>query len=295
MPNPSCCHCDDERQSSGDDRVGNNSVQKRLHKAADRCVNSGPAWPAAIADKGLGLLCYMRPGDERLVDNRSFRDRRDRCLLFLPDGRIAEYEHAEAENGQLPRTPGVTSDDEVLTRCNFHGEPRILVSGIDWPGTTARLRGIHLVQLQNANPPAENTPVPVLSPSVFLERYETFFSTGGVQTRSALLPREDVFAFRTDSPDWQITIPDWQVRQTIALMTESDHPDASQGRVAVGMMVFLRADSDSDGSLSEEEVERSSRTHRITFSEFPVEQKTFLDAYLESRSTRSGNAGSRSR
>lgn len=259
-------------------------------------VRPSVQWPEAIADKGLALLCFARSGDERHVENRSFRDRTDHCLLFLPDGRIAQYDHAATENDQVPRSLGQTSkDDDVLAQCRFYGEPRMLGTSIDWQGQTARFRAIHLVKLPDSEPPADQATVPVLTPSFFLQRYEQFFSVGDSGRRPSEAQREDSLEFHVDEPDWLVTIPEQQLRETIAMLTVSDHPDASRGRVAVGMMVFLRADSDSDGSLSEEEVEQSSRTHRITFSEFPVEQKTFLDAYLESRSSRTGGLGSRSR
>ena len=138
-----------------------------------------------------------------------------------------------------------------------------------------------------SEPPEDRVTVPVVTPNNYLQAYERMFSTGN-PARSSKGKRDDSVEFSVDAPDWSIEIPTWQVREAVALLTESDHPDATKARVALGMMMFQHADIDGDFSLSEEETEQSSRVHRITFPEFPVTQKTFLDAYVESRSSRSG-------
>lgn len=244
-------------------------------------------WTESLADRGLGVVCLFRRGDGTPIGDRYFYNRTDRYFLILPDGRIAEYDHVRQE-GAAKISLGQTSggDSDILGTVRFYGEPRVRDSGVEWHGSTARLHGIYVVRPAGSEPPEDGATVQVVTPSTYLQTYERMFSGSPVRPTESKRGDDDTVEFSVDEPDWSIVIPEWQVREAVALLTDSDHPDATKSRVALGMMMFQHSDLDGDASLSEEETENSSRMHRIKFSEFPVTQTKFLNAYLESRSPR---------
>lgn len=259
-------------------------------------VHPAISWPESLAGSELGVLCAMRRMGGTIVGDDMYHDTTERWFLFLQDGRVVEYKYVDVEGRNSSSYLATQSGDDFMSdRVKFYGEPQVYDAGVEWRGTAARVLRRLLVQLPAADaaPPNDGEALPVLSPNPIFEAYARMFSGG----RESKAQRNDSVELNIETPEWVIPIPAWQEREAQALLVKSDHPDASPRRVALGAMLFLNGDTDSDGELSEEESTRSFNVHRIKFGEFPVPRESFVNAYLESRATRSsrGSGGYPSR
>ena len=247
-------------------------------------VNPTVNWPEALQGLDVAVVCQMERSDETEINDRHWRDRRDRYVLIRQDGTMAEYDFVSPHQSGDHRGSQSSNEAFLTGRLDFHSAPTLLADGLPWHGAAAEVTSMQFVRMSATDEvPSEGSHLPLISPSPLLARYSAFRSGGFSQKQQDGLSLE----FSIDDPNWAIVIPNFHVDELVAGFAPAEFPELPETRVALGTMYFLQADTDRNGELSEPEAAVSQRTTRIKFTEFPVNRSYFVKSYVESRSASS--------